>query len=295
MFLAKYSSAAMFQWAFSAGSSGSEAGLGIAADNASVVVTGVYGGTVDFKPGSGVANLTAATSQDAFIARYSSSGTYSWAIGLRDGWATSVVIDGGGDIRVAGSFRGTDDFDPSGGTANLTSIPATDINCFVARYSSSGGYHSAFGLPGTGGSVLALDGAGGMVVTGNFGAAATDFDPGDGVASLTSAGSGDIFVARYTDITLPKFAVNQIAGIHREMALRIAPNPFTSEFTLRYDGASAPSHLQIFDMMGRVVESREVADPNEEITLGSALPAGAYFVEIVQGEERRQMLVHKVK
>jgi hypothetical protein len=77
--------------------------------------------------------------------------------------------------------------------------------------------------------------------------------------------------------------------------MEIAPNPFTGRFTLRCDGASAPARIQVIDMMGRVVESGEIADAGREITLGSELQAGAYMVRIVQGEESRTMMIHKVK
>jgi hypothetical protein len=49
------------------------------------------------------------------------------------------------------------------------------------------------------------------------------------------------------------------------------------------------------DMMGRVVETEDIADASDEITLGAELPAGAYVVQITQAQARRTMLVHKVK
>jgi hypothetical protein len=115
-------------------------------------------------------------------------------------------------------------------------------------------------------------------------------------ASLATAGSYDVYIARYSQTTMPRRSVNERRNIGDEgISMQIAPNPFTGEFTLRLDGTSAPARVQVVDMMGAIVESREVAEPGNEITLGAELPAGAYFVEVVQGEMRRQMLVHKVK
>jgi hypothetical protein len=295
MFLAKYSSAGKYLWAFSVGSAATDQGIGLTTDGVNVWVTGAYGGTADFNPGTGTNSLASVTSQDIFVARYSSSGAYGWAIGMGDGWGTSVVLDGNGDLRVSGNFKGTDDFDPGTGTASLTSLPATDFNAFVAKYTYSGGYLSVFGLPGTTGAALALDGNGGMFVTGGLKSGANDFDPDTGVVSLTLAGVYDCYIAKYTDVTLPKFSINTNPGRYQEMKLGIAPNPFTSGFTVSYDGAAAPARIEIIDMMGRVVESREMVGAGEEIMLGAELPAGAYLIEIVQGEERRTMMIRKVK
>jgi hypothetical protein len=48
-------------------------------------------------------------------------------------------------------------------------------------------------------------------------------------------------------------------------------------------------------MMGRVVESRDVEALNGVVSLGSELPAGAYIVRIIQGEELHSVIIHKVK
>jgi hypothetical protein len=75
--------------------------------------------------------------------------------------------------------------------------------------------------------------------------------------------------------------------------MQVAPNPFTSDFTFRHDGA-APARIEIIDMMGRVVESRD-ADGATEISLGAELPAGAYVMRVREGEITRQMMVRKVR
>jgi hypothetical protein len=59
-----------------------------------------------------------------------------------------IKIDASGNRYVTGSFNGTEDFDPSGSTANLTSAGSNDI--FIAKYNSSGAYVWAKGMGGTG-------------------------------------------------------------------------------------------------------------------------------------------------
>ena len=91
--------------------------------------------------------------------------------------------------------------------------------------------------------------------------------------------------------TLPKRSIQASAG----SAIRIAPNPFTGAFTFRCDGVSGRSRILIADMMGRIVETREIADGGQEVVLGAQIPPGLYMVQIIQGEERRTTMIHKVK
>jgi hypothetical protein len=115
----------------------------------------------------------------------------------------AVAIDGGGNIIMSGSFMGTVDF---GGGA-LSTAGSSDV--VVAKYTAAGTHVWSKRMGGIGldaGYGVAIDrsancdGAGGtncIVVAGIFGYTA-DFDPGPGTANLTTAGAGDMFVAKYT-------------------------------------------------------------------------------------------------
>ena len=85
-----------------------------------VYVVGYYVGTVDFDPTSGTdSKINFSGVQNAFLVKLSSSGAYGYSY-IWDGGgdtilAQKVKTDPSGNIFVAGSFVGTNDFDPTGG------------------------------------------------------------------------------------------------------------------------------------------------------------------------------------
>jgi hypothetical protein len=174
-------------------------GYAIATDASSnVYITGSFVFTADFDPGAGVVDLTSTGSSDIFLAKYNSAGTYVWAkrfgsTGSDIGYG--IVVNSTSDVYLTGVFNGTVDFNTGGTAATLTSAGSGDV--FLARYDASGNYVWARRMGGTGddlGYGIAIDGSSNLYLTGQFFNTA-DFDPGAGVANLTSAGSADIFLA----------------------------------------------------------------------------------------------------
>ena len=176
-------------------------GSSIAVDaSGNVYMTGFFTGTADFDPGAGVVNLTSAGLLDIFVSKLDGNGGLVWAKsmgGALDDQGESLAVDAAGDVYITGSSFGTADFDPGPGKALLSSLGENDI--FVAKLNSDGDYARAWRLGGGGGDVggdIAIDPAGDVYTTGSFQGTA-DFDPGPGTADLSSAGSFDIFVARF--------------------------------------------------------------------------------------------------
>ena len=66
-------------------------------------------------------------------------------------------------------------------------------------------------------------------------------------------------------------------------SIHFFPNPTTGELTLRFDGATpSQGQLQILDLYGRVVQQQPlVAGTAEQILSIEALPAGVYFVKVL--------------
>jgi hypothetical protein len=188
IFVAGFGPAGNALWAHSAGSTGSDVGLGVCLDpSGRSVVTGSYEGTVQF----GTTTLGNAGSRDVFIVSYDGSGTVVW--GTRAGGPNSdvgqaVAIDNLGNAIVTGYFLESASF----GTFTLADAGGGDV--FFARYSPSG---SVLWAGRAGGSEydrglgVATDGNGSAVVTGAFRGTASF-----GMTPVTSAGGDDVFLAK---------------------------------------------------------------------------------------------------
>ncbi|MBI2967708.1 MAG: SprB repeat-containing protein, partial [Bacteroidetes bacterium] len=136
IFFAKYDSNGNYLWAKSIGSTSDDISESIALDaSGNAFIIGFFQGTADFDPSAGTANLTPVGNIDIFFAKYDSNGNYLWAKSIgstSDDFGNSIALDAGGNAFITGEFNGTADFDPSAGTANLTSVGGRDI--FFAKY-----------------------------------------------------------------------------------------------------------------------------------------------------------------
>jgi phage-related tail fiber protein len=202
IFLAKYDASGNYVWAKSMGGISDDRGTALAIDaSGNLYITGYFTGTVDFDPEAGTQNLTSAGGNDIFLAKYDASGNFIWTKsmgGTGGDIGYALAIDASGNSYISGYFTGTVDFDPGAGTQNLTSS-ATSPDIFLAKYDASGNYVWAKNMGGTStdiGYALAIDASGNSYISGYFNGTA-DFDPGAGTQNLTSAGSSDIFLAKY--------------------------------------------------------------------------------------------------
>ena len=200
IFIQKLSSSGNLIWAKSFGGTSVDDGQSILVDGlGNIYITGVFQYTVDFDPGPGVSNLTSSGNGDIFIQKLSSSGNLIWAKsfgGFVGETASSISVDGSGNVYTTGFFFGTADFDPGPGVSNLTSNGTVDM--FIQKLSSSGNLIWAKSFGGTSvddGQSILVDGLGNVYTTGYFQGTA-DFDPGPGVSNLTSNGLEDIFIQK---------------------------------------------------------------------------------------------------
>lgn len=185
-------------WAKAIGGSSADQSQDISMDaTGNIYVTGFFGGTVDFDPGSGTDNLSSAGARDVFVLKLDSAGDYLWARvfgGPNDDLPRSIEVSPSGEVHTTGYFLGTANFDPGAATFNLNAIGGRDI--FVQKMDASGNFLWAKSFGGTSndqGQGISVDAQGNVLTTGIF-SDSVDFDPDSGVFSLIAAGNEDIFV-----------------------------------------------------------------------------------------------------
>ena len=105
-----------WEWAKAIGSSNFVHIEGMSSDNNdNIYITGYFNGTVDFDPGSGIVNLSTATSffSDIFVVKYSQNGNLIWAraftaastTGLPYNEGNAVSVDAAGNVYTTGVFQ----------------------------------------------------------------------------------------------------------------------------------------------------------------------------------------------
>lgn len=189
IFLAKLDVDGRHVWSWRFGDGQNQAGNGVAVDGAGgVYLTGFFSGTVDFGGGA----LASAGSRDVFVARFDAAGNHVWSerfgdAGTQNG--TGLAVDGSGSVVVVGFFVGSIDF--GGGT--LTSAGLEDA--YLAKLGANGNHIWSKSFGDSDVQVVAgvaVDGSGNVIATGSF-KGTVSFGGG----ALTSAGSRDVFLARF--------------------------------------------------------------------------------------------------
>lgn len=166
-----------------------------------IYLTGWFQGTVDFDPGTGTVNMTAAGAYDIFVVKLDPSGTLLWAKklgGTGNDIGYAIVVDASGNVYTTGSFIGTADFDPGTSTYNLTA-PGGNADAFISKLNSSGNFVWAKKIGDTNvdeGRGIALDASGNVLTTGYFSSTNTDFDPGTGTSTISPGGYNDAYVSK---------------------------------------------------------------------------------------------------
>jgi hypothetical protein len=164
-----------------------------------VYTAGVFAGTLDFDPGTGIVGMTSANAlPDGFVWKLNGDGSLGYARkfgGVNAETVSDLAVDKSGQAYVTGTFTGIADFDPSAAVANLTSGSGV-ADTYVLKLNSAGNlaYTRAFGggLSTTRGTGIYADGVGNMYLTGTvYGTG--DFDPGNRLYTIQgNTGSGFI-------------------------------------------------------------------------------------------------------
>lgn len=188
-------------WALTWGSSGLDGGNSVAVDSdGNTYVTGYYGDGVDLDPGAGIDIHSGAIS--VFLVSFDDNGKYRWArtwVETGMGYGNGVATDNMGNVYVAGSFYGAEDFDPGPGIDEHISSGGLG-DAFLSKFTSTGKWvwsRTWGGADYEKSQHVECDETGNVLVTGQFYGTA-DFDPGPGVDEYTAPGDGSsAFLCKY--------------------------------------------------------------------------------------------------
>ncbi len=215
-----------------------------------IVVAGRFTGTTNFNSaGTPSIPATTAGTEDGFVVKFNGSGIHQWnaplgsALGTEEAFA--LTIDNADNVYVGGTFGNTVDFDPSAGTANLTS--AGGLDGYIAKYNSAGAYQWAISYGSTGAdNVRSLYWQANQIyATGSF-AGTVDFDPTAGTSTLPNSGSSDIYLARYGDASGNFIGAISVGGsgadIARAMQVRAGVSYLAGSFSTTVDFDPSPAN-----------------------------------------------------
>jgi hypothetical protein len=199
-YVSKLDPSGNFLWAFKIGDFGSDAGGSMGLDVAgNLVVQFEFEGTVDFDPGAGTTNLTSSGGTNLAIVKYTPAGTFIWAgglIGTGNSVSRDLHIDGSDNIYITGFFGGSLDVDPGPGTTVLT---PTNDGTYIVKLNSTGALVWGNFINGGRGLSITTDASANVYCGGRY-ENTVDFDPGAGVANITSVGSTDGFVVKLNSV-----------------------------------------------------------------------------------------------
>ena len=241
IFIQKLDADGNFVWAKQIGSNTFDGAYAIKTDgNNNVYVTGYFGDTADFDPGTGVYELTPQRNTDIFILKLDTNGNFIWAkqiAGTGREYGYGIHIDTNGNILITGKIEGATDFDPD--PNNSQTFQSTGhYDAFVAKYNVDGNYiwakvfQNANGNANASGYGITTDSNNNVLITGYF-EQTVDFDGGSGQLQLNSIGGKDIFIEKLNaDGDL--IWAEQVGGTEHQEAFDIAVDTGNNVFLTGY-------------------------------------------------------------
>ncbi|MDO9000389.1 MAG: SBBP repeat-containing protein [Bacteroidota bacterium] len=186
-----------WQWAKSAGSTGSEAAMGTALDaSGNLYVIGWYT-SINLTFGSITLTNPGVGTGDIFLVKYDATGNVLWAKtfgGTEGDIGNGIAVDASGNIYITGWYASpTINF----GTTTLTNAGSASSDVFIVKLNPSGNEIWAKSVGGSAtdrGYGITLDASGNVFTTGGFSSATINFGSGN----LTNAGAtNDFFITKH--------------------------------------------------------------------------------------------------
>ncbi|HOY15316.1 MAG TPA: T9SS type A sorting domain-containing protein, partial [Saprospiraceae bacterium] len=282
IFISKLDVNGIFVWAKSIGNTEPCRGSAIAVDGlGKTYVTGYFQGTVDFDPGAGNLNINA-NGEDIFIVKLDTIGDFIWAKSMGGGNADkgfAIAADALGNVYSTGVFEGTADFDPNGGTFNLTAQFVRDM--FICKLDNGGNLVWAKNITGSvglsEGNDIVVDAFENIYTTG-FYYGTVDFDFNSGIDNHVTIGAQDFFVMKIDQLP------TNVESISYDDAFLVFPNPSNGIINIQNlsDAGKEKTNLTVNDINGNeVVKLDDIFNQNLNYKLSlSNYAKGIYLLKI---------------
>ena len=231
IFIVKYNSSGVVQWAKRAGGLENDGGTGIVIHGSSVYITGYIYGSANFNTPSstGSNEITSTGYKDIFIAKYNDEGNFQWAKragGIYDDISRGIAVSGT-SIYITGTFFGTANFNNPSTSGNNEVISAGRNDIFLAKFNDEGYLQwakRAGGIDDDLGTGIAVN-SNSVYITGSFNRTANFNTPSlYGSNELAAVDYyGDIFLAKFNDAGTFQWA-KRAGGIGYDKGTGIAVN-----------------------------------------------------------------------
>ena len=95
-------------------------------------------------------------------------------------------------------------------------------------------------------------------------------------------------------VTAPIAISNMLSTLPAKLEANVMPNPTTTVFNLVIRGKDAsPVTVRVTDVYGKVIQVNQKIGSSATLRLGDRWTNGTYFVEVIQGNERKLLKVIK--
>jgi FG-GAP-like repeat len=285
-FVAQFTSAGVASWATSLGGGLFDKATCVTVDGSrNVYVAGYFSTQASF----GSTNLTAAGTNDAFVAKLTPAGNVTWAVGQGGtnsvAHGAAIAVDGSGNVITTGQYAGNVNFDPALNPAHVLSSSAGSEDVYVSKLNSSGAYvwaQSFGGALADGGTGVGVDSTGNIYVSANFthsfSMSLSVTYPGNDTGALLkfNANGGSPFVLPFLstlDSLAEGIAVDGSGNSYVTGALRGVTQFFDSTKSLYFAAAAGAQNLFVakYDSTGSLVYGRVSQSANDSISNGIAV------------------------